>query len=327
MLQRKLTDIEGIKVGHEQDYNGATGSTVILCEEGAVAGVDVEGGSPGTRETALLSPVNRVDKAHGILLSGGSAFGLDAAAGIMEYLEDHNSGFDVGVTKVPIVPGAILFDLGLGDYKARPDKKMGLQACKNAAEDYCKEGTIGAGTGATVGKVLGMERAMKGGLGTYCIQVGELMVGAMVAVNCFGDVINPQTGEIIAGAFTKDGHFVNTEEFMIKEFENQQIKNQENTTIGVVVSNAKFNKAEANKLASMAHDGFARTMRPSHTMVDGDTIFALATGEVECDLDLVGLLAANVMGEAVVRAIKKATSLHGVTSYSDLSRNSYNRCW
>lgn len=321
MLQRNLTDIEGIKIGHEQDYKGATGCTVVLCEEGAIAGVDVEGGSPGTRETELLSPLNRVDKAHGILLSGGSAFGLDAASGIMEYLESHDAGFDVGVTKVPIVPGAILFDLGIGDYKKRPDKQMGLQACENAAGDTCKEGTIGAGTGATVGKVLGMDRAMKGGLGTYCLQVGELMVGAMVAVNCFGDVVNPETGEIVAGALSDSGSFVNTEEFMIKQFENRKNKNQENTTIGVVVSNAKLNKAEANKLASMAHDGFARTMRPSHTMVDGDTIFTLATGEVESDLDLVGLLAADVMEQAVIRAVKMATSLHGVTSYSDLLRN------
>ncbi|UJL47433.1 P1 family peptidase [Virgibacillus sp. NKC19-16] len=321
MLQRKLTDIEGIKVGHEQDYKGATGCTVVLCEEGATAGVDVEGGSPGTRETALLSPVNRIDKAHGILLSGGSAFGLDAAAGIMEYLENNDSGFDVGVTKVPIVPGAILYDLSIGDYKKRPDKKMGLQACENATGDDCKEGTIGAGTGATVGKVLGMDRAMKGGLGTYCLQVGELMVGAMVVVNSFGDVVNPETGEIIAGALSDSGDFVNTEEFMIKQFENQTNKNQENTTIGIVVSNAKLNKSEANKLASMAHDGFARTMRPSHTMVDGDTIFTLATGKVECDLDLVGLLAADVVGEAVIRAVKMATSLHGVTSYSDLQKN------
>jgi len=315
-----FTDIEGIKVGHQQDFEGVTGCTVVLCEEGATAGVDVRGGAPGTRETDLLNPVNLIENIHGVLLSGGSAFGLDAAAGVMQYLEEKGVGFDVGVTRVPIVVGAVLFDLAVGNPRIRPNKAMGYAACKNASNQYCPEGTIGAGTGGTIGKFLGLEYAMKGGLGTYCLQVGELKVGALVAVNSFGDVINPKTGDIIAGALNPDkSSFANTEKSMIEKLHHSE-KNlfTGNTTIGLVATNGKLTKSQANKIASIAHNGYARTIRPVHTMVDGDTIFAIGTGKVVADIDVIGLLAARVMEEAVIRAIKTATTIAGIKSYQDL---------
>jgi len=315
-----FTDIEGIKVGHEQNYEAATGCTVIICSEGAAAGVDVRGGAPGTRETDLLDPVNLVDKVHAILLGGGSAFGLDAAAGVMEYLEEKSIGFDVGVTKVPIVAGAVLFDLTIGDYRIRPDKQMGYRACEKASNIECPNGTVGAGTGATVGKILGPEYSMKGGLGSYAVQVGDLQVGALVAVNCLADVVDPKTGKILAGALNKEKTgFVNTEEIMIEQYDNKKNLFSGNTTIGSIVTNAKLNKAQAKKIASMTHNGYARTMYPAHTMFDGDTIFALGTGKVEADINVIGLLAARVMGEAVVRAIKEADPLCGYLCYKDMT--------
>lgn len=319
MQEIKFTEIEGIKVGHEQSLEAATGCTVVICEKGAFAGVDVRGGAPGTRETDLLDPVNLVEQVHAVLLGGGSAFGLDAAAGVMQYLEEQGIGFDVGVTRVPIVAGAVLFDLTIGDHKIRPNKEMGYKACENANRIECPNGTVGAGTGATVGKFLGAEHSMKGGLGTYAVQVGDLQVGALVAVNCLGDVVNPTTGEIIAGALSEDKKsFVNTEKVMLEQLTLEKNLFSGNTTIGVVVTNAKLDKARANKIASMAHNGYARTMRPAHTMVDGDTIFTMGTGEVEADTNVIGMLATNVMAEAVVRAIKTATSIHGYKCYKDL---------
>lgn len=314
-----FTDIPGIKVGNEQDLEAATGCTVIICENGASAGVDVRGGSPGTRETDLLNPLNMVDRIHGVLLSGGSAFGLDAASGIMQYLEEKNVGFDVGVTKVPIVAGAVLFDLTCGDYKIRPDREMGYRACKNAEKNECPEGNVGAGTGATVGKILGMEHAMKGGLGTCTIKVGDLLVGAIVAVNCLGDVIDPSSGKIIAGALYDDkGNFANTEEIMLMQYSNKNNYFNGNTTIGVIATNAILTKPQANKVASMAHNGYARTIRPAHTMYDGDTVFAMATGMMEADVNVVGLLSARVMEQAVLRAVKSASPLHGFKCFSDI---------
>lgn len=315
----RFTDIPGIKVGHEQDLNAATGCTVIICEEGASAGVDVRGGAPGTRETDLLNPMNLVDKVHAVLLGGGSAFGLDAASGIMSYLEERGFGFDVGVTKVPIVAGAVLFDLTCGDFRVRPDREMGYRACLNATDSECAEGSIGAGTGATVGKILGMDYAMKGGLGSYCLKAGDLMVGALVAVNCLGDVIDPVSGRILAGLLNEDKTgFAGTEELMIKQYDNKKNLFSGNTTIGVIATNANMNKSQANKIASMAHNGYGRTMRPAHSMFDGDTIFTLATGRIEADTNVVGLLAARAMEQAVVRAIKAAAPLHGFKSCSDL---------
>ncbi len=320
MLEKNYIEIPGIKVGHAQNIEAATGCTVVLCEKGAVAGVDVRGGAPGTRETDLLDPVNLVDKVHGVLLTGGSAFGLDAAAGVMEYLENRGFGFDVGVTKVPIVTGAVLFDLEIGNCKIRPDKTMGYDACINSEMDNCwVEGNIGAGTGATVGKLFGIGNSMKSGLGSYYIQVGDLIVGAIVAVNSFGDIIDPKNGSIIAGALAGDGKtFANSENVMIKNYNSSGSEPGKNTSIGVVVTNAQMTKATANKVASMAQDGYARNMRPAHTMIDGDTIFTLATNKIIADVNVVGVLAARVIEQAVLRAVKEATTLHGIKCYKDL---------
>ena len=319
MKEIEFTTIEGIEVGHAQNLKAATGCTVIICKEGATAGVDVRGGAPGTRETDLLNPVNMVQKIHAVMLAGGSAFGLDAAAGIMQFLEEKQIGFDVGVTRVPIVCGAVLFDLTIGDFKIRPDKDMGYQACRNADKN-CPQGNVGAGTGATVGKILGMNRAMKSGLGTHAVQVGDLKVGALVAVNCLGDVIDPETVTKLAGPLSDDGKtLADTEDRMIQGYADKKNLFSGNTTIGVVVTNASFNKAQVTKLASMSHNGYARTMRPAHTMVDGDTIFALSTGSIGADLSVVGLLAARVMERAVVAAVKNASSLGGLKCYADMS--------
>ena len=313
MKQIEFTDIENIEVGHAQNLDSATGCTVVLCKEGATAGVDVRGGAPGTRETDLLNPVNMVQKIHAVMLAGGSAFGLDAAAGVMQYLEEKNIGFDVGVTRVPIVCGAVLFDLTIGDFKIRPDKDMGYAACVNATNQAFLQGNVGAGTGATVGKILGMDRSMKSGLGTYALQTGELKVGALVAVNCLGDVVDPETGRKLAGPLGDDGRTLSdTESIMIQRYADRKNLFSGNTTIGVIVTNAAFDKAQATKLASMAHNGFARTMRPAHTMVDGDTIFALSNGSVA------GLLAARVMERAVVSAVTSAASLCGLTCHTDI---------
>jgi len=315
----EFTAIEGIRVGQAEDLEAATGCTVVICEAGAAAGVDVRGGAPGTRETDLLNPVNLVQKVHAILLAGGSAFGLDAAAGVMQYLEERNIGFDVRVTRVPIVCGAVLFDLMVGDHRIRPDREMGYRACLDAGTTPLRQGSVGAGTGASVGKILGMERAMKSGLGSYALQVEGLQVGAIVAVNCLGDVVDPVAGEKLAGPLNEDMKtLADTEEIMIRSFSEKKDPFTGNTTIGVVATNAALTKAQAAKLASMAQNGYARTMRPAHSMVDGDTIFTLGTGSVEADLSVVGLLAARVMERAVIAAVKSAESLCGLKCYADI---------
>ncbi len=314
----KVTDIPGIKVGHAQNTMAATGCTVILCPEGATGGVDVRGGAPGTRETDLLNPVNYVDKVHAVLLAGGSAFGLDAAAGIMQYLEEQGSGFDVGVTKVPIVTGAVLFDLNCGDYRIRPDKSMGYAACLAARQELA-EGSVGAGTGATVGKIFGMQHAMKGGIGAACLTTGKLMVGAIIAVNCLGDVVNPVDGTIVAGAFKEEPFaFLRCEDGLLAEQPGAVNRFAGNTTIGAVITNAVLTKAQAAKVASMAHNGYARTIRPAHTLFDGDTIFALGTGLVSADINMVGVLAARAVEQAVLRAVIQATALAGFKGCSDV---------
>jgi L-aminopeptidase/D-esterase-like protein len=319
MKEIKITEIEGIRVGHAHDLNAATGCTVVLCEQGAVAGVDVRGGAPGTRETDLLNPVNTVEKIHGVLLTGGSAFGLDAAAGVMQYLEEKNVGHVTRIMKVPIVCGAVLFDLGVGDHRVRPDKKMGYQACLNASDTDCPEGNVGAGMGATVGKVLGRDRCMKSGLGTFSLQAGALRVGAIAAVNCVGDVVDPEAGKILAGALDeKKTSFVETEKIIIEQYDNAQKPFGENTTIGVVVTNARLTKAQAAKVASMAQNGYARTIRPAHSMFDGDTIFCMATGQVDAEVNAVGVLAVKTTEQAVIRAVKKAGSLYGLKCWADL---------
>lgn len=320
MKEIRFCDIEDIKLGHCHNEIGGTGCSVVICEKGATGGVDVRGGSPGTRETDLLNPSEMVDKINAVMLSGGSAFGLDASSGVMEYLENKNIGFDVTVTKVPIVCQAVLFDLPFGDYKVRPNKAMGFEACQNS-EIYNDDinGNIGAGFGATVGKFLGLDYAMKGGLGTYAIQAGDLKVGAIVAVNCLGDVIDPSNSNIIAGAYDREkNYFLNTENLIINSIENPKTPFKGNTTIGIIVTNADFDKAQATKVASMAHNGYARTMRPAHTMFDGDTIFTMCTNKVKADVTTVGMIAAQVMEKAVLRGVKSAKGMFNVPSYSDI---------
>jgi len=314
-----FADIDDIKVGHAQNLDAGTGCTVVICEKGATAGIDVRGGAPGTRESDLLNPVNLVEKIHAVLLTGGSAFGLDAASGVMQYLEERKIGFDVQVTRVPIVCGAALFDLAIGDHRVRPDKKMGYEACRNATNQPCTEGSVGAGAGATVGKILGMGRAMKSGLGCHAIQLGALKIGAIVAVNCLGDVIDPETGEKLAGLLDEDlMGLADTEAVMIQSYAEKKNLFAGNTTIGIIATNAIITKSQATKLASMAHNGYARTMRPAHSMFDGDTIFTMATGHVEADLSVLGLLSARVMEKAVISAVKNSRPLFGLKCVADL---------
>lgn len=318
MKKIKITDINGIKVGHAQDIAGATGCTVILCEKGAWAGVDVRGGGPASRETELLKPVNMVEQIHAVMLSGGSAYGLDAGSGAMAFLEEKNIGFDVGVGVVPIVCGASLFDLVIGDPKSRPDKAMGYEACKNAGSGPVAEGNAGAGTGATVGKFLGVAHMMKSGLGTYGVQIGGLQVAAIVAVNALGDVVDADTGKRIAGLLNDENTALsNTEEVMYAQYAEDKKVFSGNTTIGCIVTNARLTKTQANKIASIAHNGFARAIRPVHTMADGDTVFVMATGEVEAMPDAVGALAADVMARAINRAARMAAPAYGLKAARD----------
>lgn len=308
-----LTDVPGIKVGHCTLAARPTGCTVVLCDGGAVAGVDVRGSAPGTRETDLLSPLNAVERVNAILLSGGSAFGLDAAAGVMRYLEERQLGVHVAGSIVPIVPAAILMDLGVGNPKIRPDAAAGYQACLNASGGRFAEGCVGAGAGATVGKMFGSRFMMKSGLGTACVRVPAtgLVVGAMVAVNAVGDVIDPLSGKMIAGARTEDGTgFRDTMAHLLRTGSLAAAPGA-NTTLGIVATNAHLSKAEMTKVAQMAHDGYARTINPIHTMSDGDTIFALSSrvASMQAEVTTVGAIAAMVVARAVVRAVMQATSI------------------
>lgn len=322
-LDNTITDVSGIEVGHAQNEEALTGCTVILCRKGAVAGVDVRGSAPGTRETDLLDPVNLVDTVHAVVLAGGSAFGLDAASGVMRYLDEQNIGYDTGAAKVPIVPAAILYDLNLGRGDVRPDAEMGYRAAVSASSAAPAEGNVGAGTGASVGKIFGLKSAMKTGIGSASVRAGGLVVGALVALNAFGDVIHPETGKIVAGARSvnigpltlgEEGYFADTLETM-KTFIGRAVlgfATKSNTVIGVIATNAKLTKPEATKVAQMAQDGVARAIRPAHTMLDGDTIFTLATGEKNADPSTVGGLAAEVMAQAIIRAAQQATSAGGI---------------
>ncbi len=304
-----ITAIPGLQVGHAQNDEAMTGCTVILCEDGAVGGVDQRGGAPGTRETDLLRPMYGVAKVHAILLTGGSAFGLNAAAGVMQYLEERHIGYDVGVTRVPIIPAAVILDLAIGRADIRPDAEMGYQACLNSTTDPVIEGDVGAGTGATVGKILGMGQAMKAGVGSASMEIAPgLFVGALVVVNALGDVI--ENGQIIAGARSGDG-FANT----LKVMQNllaPPVTSTSNTVIGVVATNARLTKEEANKVAQMAQAGLARSIRPVHTMFDGDTIFALSTGDRPADVNLIGAFAAEVFANAIGRGVRAARSAGGL---------------
>jgi L-aminopeptidase/D-esterase-like protein len=340
-LYNAITDVPGIRVGHAQDDEALTGVTVVLCAGGAVAGMDQRGGAPGTRETDALHPMRLVQKAHAVVLSGGSAFGLDSASGVVKWLEERGVGFDTRAAKVPIVPAAILYDLAIGRADVRPDPAMGYTAC-TASSSQVAEGNVGAGCGATVGKIYGMGQAMKSGLGTASIDLGGgLIVGALVAVNAFGDVIEPNTGHIIAGARKVNvgtmlagalgmgthrvvPHFADTLAVM-KSLAGKTImrfaaKPSENTVIGVVAANADLNKEEVNKMAQMAHDGLARTVRPAHTMFDGDTLFALATGGQKADVNILGAYAAEVVARAIVRAVLAAQPAGGLPAASSFRR-------
>jgi L-aminopeptidase/D-esterase-like protein len=327
-LLNSITDVPGIKVGHAQNDEALTGCTVIVCEKGAVGGVDQRGGAPGTRETDLLRPMHMVSHVHAVLLSGGSAFGLDAAGGVVRYLEEKGIGFNAGVARVPIVPAAILFDLGLGRADIRPDAAMGYQACQNASTSPPAEGNFGAGTGATVGKMLGMGQAMKAGIGAASVYIGGgVVIGAIIAVNAFGDVVDPSSGAIIAGARSTSlgplhigapGYFADTLQVMKSLLGRTalSIAGMAHTVIGVVATNALLDKQQANKVAQMAHNGLARAIRPAHTMMDGDTLFALSTGKRRMDVSIVGAFAAEVVAQAIVRAVKAAKPAGGLPACS-----------
>jgi L-aminopeptidase/D-esterase-like protein len=319
MTHNDLTDVPGLKVGHWTNLEAATGCTVVLCPDGAVAGVDVRGTAPGTRETDLLNPICLVERVQAILLSGGSAFGLAAADGVMRWLEERGFGFETGVARVPIVPAAILFDLGVGRSDVRPDATAGYAACEAATMTPQAQGNVGAGTGASVGKILGFRQATKTGLGTASQRLGDqLIVAALVAVNAFGDVYDPQTQRIIAGVRSPAGGYANTVEIMIALAgqEPANFRLGTNTTLAVVATNAQLSKNEATKMAQMAQAGLARTLRPSHTHLDGDTIFALSYGRQKADINLLGTVAADVLAEAVVLAVKTAEPLAGLPSAS-----------
>ncbi|MGO9310879.1 MAG: P1 family peptidase [Spirochaetia bacterium] len=317
-----ITDVPGIQVGHAQHASGTTGCTVILCMGGAIPGVDARGGAPGTRETDCLRPENVVPLVHAVFLSGGSAYGLDCATGIMRFLEERKIGFDAGVTVVPIVAGAVLNDLGFTGGTARPDAAMGYRACQEAGPTESRQGNVGAGTGAAIGRLSGTSRGMtKGGLGTASVTLGELVVGALVAVNCNGDVSDPDTGEVLAGTLTVDrSRIAGAMDMIMGNTAGFKEGLPTNTTIGAVATNGALTKATATRVAMMAHDGLARTIVPVHTLGDGDVIFALGTGSVAADVSRIGALAAWVMSRAVANAVRAAESLNGVPSSREVGR-------
>ncbi len=334
MNRGSITDVQGIRVGHQTDRSAATGCTVVLCEGSAVGGVDVRGSAPGTRETDLLHPTATVNEVHAVLLSGGSAFGLAAASGVVRHLESKGVGVHFGGAVIPIVPAAILFDLGLVQGDIRPTAEDGEAACVNAGESAPAQGSVGAGTGATVGKMLGMDRAMKGGIGTASITLddgtpadgtnGGLTVGAIVAVNAIGGVYDAASGRIIAGPRNDDGAIFDAMDVAVSPSAHSiQADAPSNTTIGVVATNATLNKAQANKLAAAAQDGIALAVRPAHLMGDGDTMFALATGEREAAFNMNSILTAAVIcvSEAIVNAVRQADSLGGVPSVKDIANH------
>ena len=313
MFPGAITDIAGLKVGHFTDARRPTGCTVLLCEAGAVAGVDVRGAAPGTRETDLLHPLATISQVHALLLTGGSAFGLDAASGVMRWLEERGHGVLVGPARVPIVPAAVLFDLWLGDARIRPDAAAGYAACEAASTAHPAQGSVGAGAGAAVGKLFGIGRAMKGGIGGASIKVGAITVAALVAVNAIGDVVDPASGRVIAGARADDGRTpLDTLAALVDGQLPAHLMAGMATTIGIVATDALLTKTEANKLASMAHDGLARSINPVHTAGDGDAMFAVATGGSgkPGHLTVLGALAAEVTARAVLNAVRAA---HGLT--------------
>jgi L-aminopeptidase/D-esterase-like protein len=307
-----ITDVAGIEVGHFTDTRRPTGCTVVIARDGAIGGVDVRGAAPGTRETDLLAPTNLVDRVHGILLAGGSAWGLDAASGVVQWLEEQGVGYPVGSARLPLVPGAVLFDLMVGDASIRPDAAAGYRACELASTRAPAEGNVGAGTGAAVGKVFGIERAMKGGIGTASVTVEGITVGALIACNALGDVVDPETMQVIAGARTRNGKsLVDTRRALLRGEPPKPLLAGTNTTIGVIATDAVITKVQATRLATMGHDGLARSINPVHTMSDGDTLFMLGTGRAgkSPGMMVLGTMVAEAVALAVVRAARAAQSI------------------
>ncbi len=347
LTEIKLTEVGNFKIGNTQNAEAGTGCTVLIFESGAAAGLDIRGGGPASRESELLNPLASTEIIHAILLSGGSAFGLDAAGGVMQYLEEKKIGLEMGVTKVPLVCQSCLFDLTVGDAFVRPDKAMGYAACVAAEQNEYRNGNEGVGTGATVGKVRGMEFCMKSGVGSYAVQIGALKVGVVVAVNAIGDVFDYKTGQKIAGVQTNSNRAeptteandttapspLSAEDDLLNAYflaADNMADNAEaidntaattaisnNTTLGVVLTNANFAKSQLCKIASMAQDGIARSIRPVHTSMDGDSVYAVSLGEVPADKDVVGTLAARVMSEAILRAVQNAQSAYGFSGLAN----------
>jgi L-aminopeptidase/D-esterase-like protein len=325
-----ITDIPELLVGHAHNPEAGTGASVLLCPQGAVAAVDVRGGAPGTRETDCLDPAGLIRQVHAVYLGGGSAFGLAGAEGVMRYLEEQGAGFDTGFGLIPIVPGAVLFDLNVGRPDVRPDAAMGYAACLNARADEARRGNVGAGTGASVGKAAGPEYMMKGGIGTASLTAtgqgatgqsgGELIAGALAAVNCFGDVIDPQDGSIIAGTLKPDlRSFADSSLLLAAAGGRAPFPGGASTSLAVVAVNASLTQAEAKRVAIMAHDGLARTIRPAHTLYDGDTVFCLCVGTLRADPSAVGALAAAALERAVLAAVRGAESAYGLPACRDLA--------
>ena len=315
-----IREIKGLHIGQTEDAAAGTGCTVLICERGMSAGLDIRGGGPASRDTHLLDPLTAAQTIHAVVLGGGSAFGLGAADGVMAYLEERNIGFDVGVTKVPLVAQSDIFDLTVGDKSVRPDRAMGYAAAKNAMEapNY-RDGNYGAGCGATVGKLAGMETCMKSGIGSYAVQLGPLQIGAIVVVNALGDVYDWKTGRKMAGLLKPDKKgFRDSVALMEESIAIHENRFAENTTIGAIVTNAAFTKTQLCKIAGMAHNGYARSIRPVHTSADGDSIYALSVGDISADIDLVGTLAAQVMSEAILRGVTSAESAYGFLAAKEL---------
>lgn len=318
MKEIGIMEVGGFRVGHAQNLEGATGCTVILCDRMSPAGLDVRGGGPASRESQILNPVADAQGINAVLLSGGSAFGLDAAGGVQRYLEERDIGFDVGVTKVPLVSQSCLFDLGLGDKNARPDGAMAYAACENASYDEPAQGNVGAGTGCSIGKYRGMGRAMKSGFGACALQAGALKVGALVAVNALGDVYGPD-GKPVAGLLNEDRTGLScTLDELFRDVTAAANLFTGNTTLGVVVTNARLDKTRLTKVAGMTHNGYARAIRPVHTTADGDSIYALSLGDLPGDVNVVGAMAAQAMERAIVRAVRSASSAYGLMGWSEL---------
>ncbi len=307
ILYNSITDITGVKVGHAENQDAKTGCTVIICgKSGMHCGIDVRGGAPGTRDISLLNPAMKINKVNAIMLTGGSAYGLDAAGGVMEFLADSGIGYNTGGVIVPIVPAAVIFDLAIGNPHIRPDKNMGYQAALNATAGKIDTGIVGVGTGATVGKLKGMKYCMKSGVGTASVKDGELIVSALVVTNALGNIYNPKNGKIVAGARDKNGNYINNIEFLNNKFKEDNII-KSNTTLAVVASNAVLDKTGNTRVAIMAQDGYARTIRPVHTMYDGDIVFSISSDKIDVDINKVGILAAEVVTKAILNSVR----LHG----------------